>query len=76
MDGRDYNGDVDLKAWATGYYVATAFAGNFPKSPNLLIVEPQLSDEAEAEQMALRFEAWTQINNQRFKNTEEVTSDG
>ena len=75
-DGRSYVDDIDLAAWATGYYVATAFAGNFPKKPDLLVIEPELSDEEEAEKMALQFEAWTQINNQRFKNTEEVTSDG
>lgn len=73
---RSRTDDMDLMAWATGYYVAMAFAGKMPKSPDLLTVKPVLSEDEEAEQMALQFEAWTQINNQRFKHTEEVTSDG
>ena len=74
--GRAYAEDIDLRSWATGYYVALAFCGKLPQSPDLFVVKPELSDEEEADQMALHFEAWTQINNQRFKNTEEVTPDG
>lgn len=79
-DGCGYAEDVDLRAWATGYYLALAFTGKLPKSPDLLTVvsseEIEKSIEDEAEKMALQFEAWTQINNQRFKHTEEVASDG
>ena len=79
-EARGYAEDIDLSAWATGYYVALAFAGKFPKSPDLLNFEPaetEQSIEDEAEKMALHFEAWTQVNNQRFKkNSEEVTQDG
>ena len=77
-EGRGYGEDIDLTAWATGYYVAAALTGHFPEKPNLFKVEEdeELTIDEEAERMALQFEAWTQINNQRFKNTEEVTSDG
>lgn len=78
-DARGYAEDIDLGAWATGYYLALAFAGKFPKSPDLLkFEEPETeqSIEDEAEKMAIQFEAWTQINNQRFKNSEEVTPNG
>lgn len=75
-EARTRSEDVDLQAWATGYYVASAFAGKFPKQPELFKQVPEMTVEEEARKMALEFEAWAKINNRKFENTEEVTPDG
>lgn len=70
-EARKFAEDIDLQAWATGYYVASAFGGKWPTKPELLSVaaenDQEQPEEAEDEIAAKKFEAWMSVFNAQFR---------
>lgn len=68
---------VDLEAWATGYYVARAFGGKFPKKPELLKQTETEEEALSTENYVSRWIKWAQIQQARLidKQVEEARAE-
>lgn len=82
LDGREKHQEMDLQAWATGYYTARAFAGKFPRKPDLFSKKKEDRVEADGNPpvsvMIDRWKKWAAVQQARLidKEIEEARANG